>query len=359
MKFDKLYAKASNGKIKVWEIEARGNTMVIRNGYEDGKMAEQKKAITGVNAGKANQTSDEEQCIAECKSKWQKKIDEQYSTDRTKLVDYADADVILPMLALKYQDRKHDIKFPCYVQPKLNGVRCIYQNGKFMSRQGKEFTTLSHLVPELKKLGLDTPDGEIYVHGMGFQDIIRLVKKDRGVSNEQLEYWLYDQVNKDPFSNRLIAIAKAFIGTERLHIKQVKTYEVNSDAEIKTWHDKWVQEGFEGVIIRNMDGLYVPKHRSKDLQKYKEFIDEEFEITGGHEGSGPDAGTVVFEVKTKAGKVFSVRPKGTREQRAAWFQGLKKLKGKSLTVRYQNLSEDGIPIFPVGVTVDAVVRDYE
>jgi DNA ligase-1 len=91
------------------------------------------------------------------------------------------------------------------------------------------------------------------------------------------------------------------------------------------------------------------------LQKYKEFFDKEFVIVGGHEGSGPDAGTVVFEVKTKEGKVFSVRPKGTREERTEWLNDMKNIKGKELTVRYQNLSEDGIPIFPVGIAI----RDYE
>jgi len=355
MKFDTLYAKASNGKIKVWEIEARGNTMVIRNGYEDGKMAEQEKVIEGKNIGRSNETSPEKQCELECQSKWQKKIDEQYSTDKNKLVVYADAAVVLPMLALKYQDRKHDIKFPCYVQPKLNGVRCIYQNGKFMSREGKEFTTLAHLIPELKRLGIDMPDGEVYIHGATFQDIVRQVKKDRGT--ETLQYWIYDRVNDKSFNDRSVSIMEQFqlMKPKPVYLKPVETYLVSSEAEIKKYHDKFVQDGFEGVIVRNVDGLYQAKHRSKDLQKYKEFIDDEFEIVGGHEGSGPDAGTIVFEVKTFAGNVFSVRPRGTREVRSAWFKDLKNLKGLKLTVRYQNLSEVGIPIFPVGITV----RDYE
>jgi DNA ligase-1 len=63
----------------------------------------------------------------------------------------------------------------------------------------------------------------------------------------------------------------------------------------------------------------------------------------------------VFEVKNKKGQIFSVRPKGTREMRTEWFKDIKKLTGEKLTVRYQNLSEDGIPIFPVGICV----RDYE
>ncbi len=355
MKLDKLYAKSSNGKIKTWEIEADGNVMIIRNGYLDGKIAEQRKEITGVNKGRSNETTDEEQCIAECKSKWQKKIDEQYTTDPDNIVEYSDQDVLLPMLALDYHKRKHNIVFPCYVQPKLNGVRCIYQNNKYMSREGNEFTVLDHLDKEVKALGIDIPDGEIYIHGMVFEEIIRRVKKDRGAETDALEYWIYDQINDQVFKDRTQGIKMKFDNKSNIKLLRVPTYMISTEAEMLKWHDKWIQEGFEGAILRNAASLYQVKHRSKDLQKYKEFIDDEFEITGGHEGSGPDAGTVVFEVKTKDGKSFSVRPRGTREMRAEWFKDIKKIIGKELTVRYQNLSEDGIPIFPVGIAI----RDYE
>jgi len=365
MKFDTLYAKSSTGKIKQWSIEANGNTMIEKWGYVDSKIQEQRKTIKGKNIGKANETSDDKQCELECRSKWQKKVDEQYVVDRNKIKESGDQKVLLPMLALRYQDRSHDIKFPCYVQPKLNGVRCLYQNGKFMSRKGKEYTVLDHLVPELNVLNIDIPDGEIYVHGMTLQEIIRRVKKERGPKTEELQYWIYDQVNDKVFAQRITELHIRFgvlersilVGQSRL--KQVQTELVKSDEEIKKWHDKFVQDGYEGVIIRNTEGLYKVKHRSKDLQKYKEFIDKEFEIIGGHEGTGPDAGTVVFEVKTKEGQVFSVRPRGTREIRTEWYNDIKKLINKKLTVRYQNLSEDGIPIFPVGIEINATVRDYE
>lgn len=356
MNFPKLYANSSNGKIKTWEIEANSDEMIIRSGYIDGKIQATSKQIYGVNIGRSNETSNSEQCVLECKSKWQKKVDEQYTIDKNDIKEYSDQEVLLPMLALNYHDRKHDITFPCYVQPKLNGVRCIYQNGKFMSRKGKEYTTLDHLIPELDALGVKVPDGEIFVRDMTLQEIIRRVKKDRVASTDALEYWIYDQINDADFEDRNADIAFKFTffeGNRRL--VYVPTVEVNSEKEIKQWHDKWVAEGFEGAIVRNMNGKYKVKHRSKDLQKYKEFVDAEFEIVGGHEGSGPDAGTVVFEVKTKEGKVFSVRPKGTREMRTEWMKDLNKLVGKELTVRYQNLSEDSIPIFPVGVAI----RDYE
>ena len=363
-KFPRLYAKASNGKIKTWMIEAKDSTMIESWGYLDGKIQEQKKEIKGKNIGRANETTPEQQCELECQSKWTKKCDEQYTSDKNNIREKHEHDILLPMLAQRYQDRSHNIHFPCYVQPKLNGVRCIYQDGKFISRGGKEYTFLDHLVPYLKKLDIAIPDGEIYIHGMSLQQITSLVKKDCGEATDQLEYWIYDQINKNSFEKRIEDIDTRFEilsegytekDWDECKLNYVDTFVVNSEKEIKKYHDEFVQLGFEGVIIRNTDGLYQVDVRSKDLQKYKEFIDEEFEISGGHEGSGPDAGTVVFECITKDGKPFSARPRGTREMRRKWFADIKKMIGKKLTVRYQQLTDDGIPEFPVAVCV----RDYE
>jgi DNA ligase-1 len=354
-KFPRLYAKASNGKVKIWEVETKGDTMFIRNGYEDGKIAEQSKKIVGVNKGRSNETTDEQQAELEAESKFQHKLDEQYSQDRTKLVDYADADVVLPMLALKFTERKHNISYPCYVQPKLDGCRMIYQGGKCISRQGKEFTTLDHVAAELKKLAIDVPDGEIYLQGASIQEIIRRLKKERGVRTEELEYWIYDKIDDKDFKERTESIAKAFSKAKFTHLKYVETHLVNSEQEINDWHDKFVQAGYEGVIIRNAAGGYECKHRSSNLQKLKSFEDKEFIIVGGDEAEGADAGTVVFKCKTAAGKEFSVRPRGTREIRANYLKDLKKLIGSELTVRFQGVSEDLIPRFPVGI----IVRDYE
>jgi len=361
--YPKLYAKSSNGKVKTWEIEANGNTMLIRNGYIDGKIKEQSKTIPPKNVGKANETTPEQQCELECQSKWQKKIDEQYTEDSNAIKDYANQEIILPMLAHPYEKRKHNIKFPCYVQPKLNGVRCIFQNGKFISRGGKEYTTLEHLRPELEKLDIKVPDGEIYVHGMSFQEIIRLIKKDRGDgSNAKLEYWIYDQVTSESFYNRYFAddgLQQAFASDNmptEPKLQLVETVEVNSEDEIKQWHDKFVQQGFEGIIVRNAAGSYKIAHRSADLQKLKYFHDAEYKIVGGKPGTGSMEGCCVFELETKEGKRFSAMSRGSVEIRRKQYQELDKYINSMATVLYQELSEEGTPIFPVIVCLS---RDYE
>jgi DNA ligase-1 len=91
------------------------------------------------------------------------------------------------------------------------------------------------------------------------------------------------------------------------------------------------------------------------LQKVKRFVDDEFEIIGGKDGSGRESGLVVFRCVTDSGLEFDVRPRGTHEIRAEMFKNLNEYLGKNLTVRYQELTDDGKPRFPVGLAV----RDYE
>ncbi len=165
-----------------------------------------------------------------------------------------------------------------------------------------------------------------------------------------------------PFDQRWKTVSSRIYGLSRLRgyadtnpIVAVPTRPVETEADFFNWHTHWVAEGYEGSMIRNINGLYVPDYRSADLQKHKDFIDEEFEIVGGKEGEGKDEGTVIFKCITHDGKTFDPRPKGSWELRHKYWNDLPSLIGKQLTVRYQNLSDDGIPIFPVGI----VVRNYE
>ena len=108
-------------------------------------------------------------------------------------------------------------------------------------------------------------------------------------------------------------------------------------------------------MVRNKSSAYKYKHRSYDLQKVKRFVDDEYEIIGGKDGSGRESGLIVFKCVTPDGLEFDVRPRGSHEERAEQFRNLSKYIGKMITVRYQELTDDGRPRFPVGIAV----RDYE
>ena len=116
-------------------------------------------------------------------------------------------------------------------------------------------------------------------------------------------------------------------------------------------HDKFVQDGYEGIMIRDMGGVYESNKRSKYLQKYKVFMEEEFEITGFHEGTGDEKGAIVWDCKTKDHKIFAVRPRGTFEFRKKLFLEGSTYIGKMLTVIFQEYSSDSIPRFPVGKAI--------
>jgi DNA ligase-1 len=138
-------------------------------------------------------------------------------------------------------------------------------------------------------------------------------------------------------------------------LKLVPTYIAKNREEVMKYHQQFVAMGYEGTMVRNLHGLYKFKDRSKDLLKYKDFVDSEYEIVGGFSGAGTEKDCIVFEVKDDKGTVFAVRPRGSFEKRKVWLKEVKSLVGKKLTVRYQELTDAGIPRFPVGITV----RDYE
>jgi DNA ligase-1 len=171
-----LYTKDSVGKIRVWKIEVvttpRGANINTSHGIVGGKMVTKTETITaGKNIGRANETTPLEQANSEAASSWQNQKDTGYfeSVEEAETIQ-----VYLPMLAHMFTKRKHDIAYPAYTQPKLDGVRCLVKkiNAKtlhFMSRGGKDYDTLQrhpivNILLEYMNTG-DVLDGEIYKHG--------------------------------------------------------------------------------------------------------------------------------------------------------------------------------------------------
>ena len=364
-KLPELHSKTSTGKIKHWQIYVTADTeksksTITTKYWTDGSVVKENSKVisTGKNIGKKNETTPWEQACFDAKSKWNKKLDEGYVEDLKNIED----EVLLPMLALKFQDRKHDIVYPAFTQPKLDGIRCFVTKESsiritYSSRKGKLFTTLDHLTPDLLKIMKtgDIFDGELYTHDLTFQELTAAIKKQRD-NTKKVQFWVFDYADPlDNFEYRLKIIKDRLSKYKGNKIILTPTDIVNSEEEIYAKHDEYVKHGFEGVIIRNKLGKYTFKHRSHNLQKHKKFIDEEFVITGGTCGTGNEKDCVVFECKTKSGDYFMVRPRGSFELRQQWWEDLDNIIGKKLTVRYQNLSDSGIPRFPVGVNI----RDYE
>lgn len=370
--FPKLYKKSSTGKITEWciRVEPNDGGFVIKtiSGYIDGKKTETlgKHVKKGRNIGKANGTTAEEQAISEAQSAWNKKRDRDAMVED---IDEVNNLVVLPMLALPFEKRSHDIKYPAIGQPKLDGVRCLAQRDgdiiSLKSRKGKEFPHLNHIRKTLETL---LPkdfalDGELYSTEIPFEEITGIVRKEKLKDGDDqkmllIKYNVYDCIfikqSEIGFSLRYEYL-KTFCNTVNSCITLVKNEILNDENDVKTYHDKFVAEGYEGLMIRNMNGVYGVGKRSKHLQKHKNFKTEEYKIVGYEEASGNDIGTIIFVCETESGDRFNARPKGSREQRKEWFNKGDKLIGKMLTVRFQELSETEIPRFPVAI----VPRDYE
>lgn len=371
--FPDLYTVSKTGKRQIWSIkvmnEGSQSRTVTTRGFLDGKLTVNEKITKkGKNIGKNNETTHYTQAISEAQSKWNSKKDRLYTENPdkderrgctnpdTKTLNKAKIpklpNVLLPMLALDYNKRSGDINFPCFVQPKIDGVRAIFRGGNFYSRTGKLFPPISHISSTLSGTNV-VLDGELYSDELSFQEIIGAIKKSKPES-KKLVYIVYDVIDTNlDYRDRLEILKKVVQISPAVSL--IKTEICKSSLEIDSFHDKYVLQGYEGLIIRNSLGKYELKHRSKNLQKFKKFEDGEFRIVGATSGTGKEEGLVIWIVETGDGGRFQVRPLGTYSDRKILYRNRNKYIGKMLTVRYFGLSDTGIPRFPVGIQI----RDYE
>jgi len=384
MKKTTLYAKSSTGDVKEWAVEVDKNadgtaTIKTFHGKKGGTITQKDKVIRdGKNIGKANETTPYEQAVKEAESTIQKKRDKGYQDSTTLL-----SDPVLPMLAHKYIDRGKDIVWPAYIQPKLNGVRCMAHmtpaGVELLSRGGKVFQFSEHIKEELttlfsniftKYFGEQVDlylDGELFKQDVPLQDILRATRKQSGDTDRSkdagIEYHIYDcfildapgSVQNWTFGQRYKVVSDAISDDKYQYIIPVHTRFVPSPKQALKCYENFLTSGFEGGILRNIDSQYKIGHRSADLQKLKQFFDAEYEIIGAFEGTGTEEGLVNWICKTPDGKEFNVRPRGSFEERAKLWKNYKKYVGKKLTVTYQEMTKDGIPHICVGTGV----RDYE
>lgn len=415
-KFEQLFGKDIRGKIKTWDLKVERystySEIVTLYGYN--RLIETRRQINvGKNIGKKNQTNHYTQALAEAKSKWTKKRDiEKFYTESEsdkiiKPMENVDLNKSekqtnpLPMLAHDFKKHKNKVIYPALVQSKLDGFRCIYNTttGTVSTRQGKEYNIVKEsgkLYEELQKLpkGLIL-DGELYTNKLNFE-VLGVLRKTKKLTKEELvnlqkiEYHIYDIIDTNvTFEQRNKKIQDLNLSSfEKL--VYVDTYQVNNENEIKEYHTKFLEGGFEGTMVRNKNSLYKTKQRSCDLLKYKDFEDAEFEIidyTIEKDTSGADSNLIVWVVKVPICIVLDghkselkedeievengcltfikckVRPKGTKEERKEIYkqcvENFDQFKGRPLCVKYFEKTRDGNLRFPTTLrdTYTEYIRD--
>lgn len=363
--FPTLYKKSASGNIQAWHIEARGPHIVTSWWTHASDTPPQKtvEKAEAKNVGKKNETTPETQAQKEAKARWTKQLKKGYIDDFTKaqageVSELIEGD-IAPMLAHRFDQHGHKIPFPAYVQPKLDGHRCIAQvdDGRvtLWTRTRKPITSMPHIVEALEQhvaqvadAHLVAFDGELYVSGRAFEELTSHIRsKTPKPGHEVVEYHIYDMVSadpEDPFCYRLMSLPKEDFGP----VKRVMTIKVDTEADALAWHAQWVEEGYEGAMIRDGDAPYLHK-RSYGLQKIKFMHDAEFRIVAVEEGKGQMEGRAIFVCETPEGERFSCKMKGSLDSLEQFVQDPSLALDKMLTVQYQELTERGIPRFPVGL----------
>jgi DNA ligase-1 len=364
--FPTLYKKTSTGKIQMWEVKVENATMISQSGQLDGKKIITTDVIkAGKNAGRSNATTAAEQAKAEAEARWTAKKKKGYVEKITNasndIVDELIQGGFLPMLAKSYEKDSAKIKFPCAVQPKLDGIRAVVdRNSSLYSRTRKSINSVPHinaLLAEKLEANALQLDGELYNHNMkhDFEKIVHIVRQEKTPDPEHklVQYCIYDVPSDKPFSARIAdlhSLKIIFANTPSIQI--VETYIANNEKELYDLYASCMEEGYEGVMVRNLDAPYEYK-RSFGLQKLKEFMDDEFEIVGMEEGRGKLAGHAgAFICTNNLGTCFKAKMSGELKQLKVYWDNKQDYIGKLLTVQFQGLTgANKVPRFPVGLRI--------
>ena len=279
--------------------------------------------------------------------------------------------MIKPMLAYKLNENKINFKEFIYMQPKLDGVRCLFTKDGAFSRTGKQFMNVKHIEESLKDYFEQNPamvlDGELYNHNLrnDFEKIISLVRKqkptdeDRSEARKLTQYHVYDYTNTSMsnmvnYKYRLNQLTCSDIYTSSIHY--VESRRVKSMKQAKDFHIRKLAEGYEGSILRTNTPY---KHgRSWGLMKFKDFHDAEATIVDYQEGKGKRLGTIgKFIMQDDDGNIFGCPPgKGYNySDMKCILENIHKYMGQKATFTYFERTKAGSYRHPLFKTL----RNYE
>lgn len=389
----KLYARAMNGKVKVWSIDILedGCTIEITHGYLGGNYI--------------NSRSRSNSAFVEFNSKVRSKRREGYKL--AKEIGINDESVIsnallLEKLPLSNLDLDYNLKpmkaqkfeagkfsYPAFIQPKINGIRAVLRwevvregegifaksvaKAVFRSKEGLIYS-LPHITDKLTEADfkindeLIAYDGELYIHGEGLNIIKSAIPmvNYRGTlsvsSNPNLtkciKFWIFD-LSIDTYSQaqRIELLGdKLFPMINYAAVELVESTIVYDDDSALQYTDVFINNGFEGAVLRDGDALYAFGKRPMSMVKIKKFSDAEFEIIDViPKPKEPETGLFVLKNDIND-TIFECNPMGTYAQRSDFLINKSLIIGKKATVKFYERS--GIKQVPFHANV-VTVRDYE
>lgn len=361
-----LYKRDSKGKVRIWTIqfgfnnENEAGTRTISGLVDGQKVTSEWKLTKAKNVGRRNATTAKTQAELEAQAAWSKNVAKEYFVDVNDIDNYT---AFKPMLA--YDFTKTPVTSGI-TQPKLDGIRMVANPKGLYSRSNKEIVSVPHIAEALADFIKNHPtvtlDGELYNHDLkdDFQRLTSLVRKTVNLadSKELVQYHIYDMFDSaNPgmtfmqryhwIQNNVHLVDKKAVGIYLVPVAICDTRE-----EIDAMYRVYIQEGYEGLMVRQ-DAAYEHK-RSKYLLKRKDFITKEYEVVKVHEGQGNWAGYAKsLTLKMPDGTTFSSGVKGSQAKLKALWENPHI---DWATCRYFELSNEGVPRFPVTIDYGTGVR---
>lgn len=374
-RFPTLYKIAQTGKLQQWwirfDIDRQG--MIMTYGYVDGIQTETAPHIVTLVQSSRNL---HQQALL----KMRKKDELKRRKDLYHTIDEPPADAGNAMSSQVWDPVKTKLYYPVFVQPKLDGVRCLsrQENGSihYRTRQNKEYPHLAvQFDEELSVLFAKFPfnvelDGELYIHGKPFQHISGIIRRVTPPYHPELHLVTYcifgfKSHNPIPSEMRYEILTQVFnAARESLQeegklmnrIALVPQYEAQNAEQILEYQSTFEAAGYEGVMIYKKGSSlptsligqsYYKSGKSSNLLKRKSFLDEEGIVVGvDGECAGDEAGCAMLHVQDKRGNVVRMKPMATQDERRIWVQNPSLVLGKVVNFKFQELSVEGIPRFP-------------
>ena len=371
---DALYKRDTKGKLRIWEVEygetdiagselhSNAGTRTVSGLVDGQKVTSGWNMSLPKNVGKVNETTSLTQAKAEAYAMWDKKAEKEYFKDVKEVDTY---DKFKPMLAHDYTKTKVPVT-QGWVQPKLDGIRCVVNKDGMWTRSGKAIDSCPHIWESLQGFMEQNPhyilDGELYNHELkaDFNKIISLVRKTKSTpadieeAKSLVEYHVYDMFDKSAPDMNFINRVKQAYWAKNEFVKIVTTDYCDTQEELDELYSEYMLNGYEGQMVRQ-DGTYENK-RSKNLLKRKEFITEEYEVVSVEVGQGNwDGYAKRFVLKLPNGNQFGSGVRGNQAQLKELWEA--EVKPTWATLRYFEMTPDGVPRFPVVIDYGIGARD--
>jgi ATP-dependent DNA ligase len=273
------------------------------------------------------------------------------------------------MLAIPFEEsRLAKWPKPWIVQPKLDGMRCVAhwseheQNYILKTSQGTRINTVPHINRQLTDLykvydkSEFAFDGELYIPHGTFENVVSIVKRNVEHPNSKLvEYHIFDfkgTETKQDIRSMMLSGLK-----DSPSLRCVPSACANTLADIENLLEVYLQQGYEGFIIRNPSALYEEK-RSSNMMKFKPMKTDSYKIVGFEEeisieGTPKNSlGALILEGSEKSIFNCGSGPVLTKDARAELWTHREALLGKTATIKYQNLTAvKQLPRFPILIEI--------